>query len=207
MSDSQPLQDAASGVNGTRDRADWLIRVDRVEAGYTRPVVGPVSFAAGRGDVIGLAGPNGSGKSTLLKALIGAARIFAGDIERRPGLQVSQQHQGFDSLEGFPLNGIELLGLTGARAEGLPAWIAPKLGERLDRLSGGQMQLLRVWACLMAPADVVLLDEPTNNLDRDGTTFLEATLARHSADRVIVVVSHDARFLRTVSTCLVELDA
>ena len=207
MSAILPRPDSESGIDGAGDGADWLIRADRAEVGYVRPVVGPVSFAAGRGDVIGLAGPNGSGKSTLLKALIGVARVYAGSIERRPGLQVSQQQQGFESLDGFPLSGFELLRLTGARSDGLPPGIAAKLGERLGRLSGGQMQLLRVWACLMAPADVVLLDEPTNNLDRDGTAFLEATLARHSADRAIIVVSHDARFLRTVSTRLIELES
>jgi ATPase subunit of ABC transporter with duplicated ATPase domains len=57
----------------------------------------------------------------------------------------------------------------------------------------------------MAPADLVLLDEPTNNLDRDGTAFLEAVLARHCADRAIVVVSHDARFLRAVASSVIEL--
>ncbi len=183
----------------------WLVRCEQLEAGYERALVGPLDFAAGPGDVIGLAGPNGVGKSTLLRALIGGARIFGGSIERRPGLRVSQQEQGFESLAGFPLSGTELLALTGAPAQGLPSWLLPKLGERLDRLSGGQMQLLRVWACLMAPADLVLLDEPTNNLDRDGTAFLEAVLARHCADRAIVVVSHDARFLRAVASSVIEL--
>ena len=184
---------------------DWLIRCDAVAAGYGKPVIGPVSFAAARGDVIGLAGANGSGKSTLLKALIGTARIHAGRLDRQPRLQISHQQQDFDTLEGLPLSGLELLDLTGAGSEGLPPWLAPRLGERLDRLSGGQVQLLRVWACLMAPADLVLLDEPTNNLDREGTAFLAATLARHSADRAIIVVSHDAPFLQSVCTEVIEL--
>jgi zinc transport system ATP-binding protein len=186
---------------------NWLVRCEQLEVGYERVLVGPLSFTAGVGEVVGLAGPNGAGKSTLLKALIGGARIFGGRIERRPGLRVSQQEQGFESLAGFPLSGAELLALTAAPAQGLPTWLLPKLGERLDRLSGGQMQLLRVWACLMAPADLVLLDEPTNNLDRDGTAFLEAVLARHCADRAIIVVSHDARFLRAVASDVIEIGA
>jgi zinc transport system ATP-binding protein len=56
----------------------------------------------------------------------------------------------------------------------------------------------------MAPADIVLLDEPTNNLDREGTGFIEAVLARHCQDRVIMVVSHDARFVRNVCTEVIE---
>ncbi len=186
---------------------EWLVRCERVEAGYARSLVGPVSFSAARGEVIGLAGPNGAGKSTLLRALIGAARLFGGRIERRPGLRTSVQEQGFELLAGFPLSGIDLLGLTGAPAEGLPASLLSRLGGRLDRLSGGQMQLLRVWACLMAPADLVLLDEPTNNLDRQGTAFIEGLLARHCADRAIVVVSHDLPLLRAVCSAVVELES
>jgi zinc transport system ATP-binding protein len=184
---------------------EWLIRCDGLQAGYARPLVGPVSFSAGRGAVVGLAGPNGAGKSTLLRALVGSARVFGGRIDRRPGVRLSHQEQHFDSLAGLPVSGADLLGLTGAPAAGLPAGLLGKLGARLDRLSGGEMQLLRVWACLMAPADVVLLDEPTNNLDREGSAFLEALLARHCADRAIVVVSHDARLLRSACTALVEL--
>lgn len=184
---------------------DWLVRCDGVIAGYVRPVIGPLTFRAGRGDVIGLAGANGSGKSTLLKALIGTARIHDGRLEKQPQLRISHQEQDFDTLAGIPLCGADLLELTGARSDGLPPGLASRLGERLDRLSGGQVQLLRVWACLMAPSDVVLLDEPTNNLDREGTAFLAATLARHSADRAVIVVSHDAPFLQAISTEVIEL--
>jgi zinc transport system ATP-binding protein len=186
------------------DGPSWLLRFEAVEAGYKRPIVGPVSFAIGRGQVLGLAGPNGCGKSTLLKTMIGSARLFAGRIEKRPGLTLSYQQQGFESLDGFPLSGTDLLSLTGADTRGLPSWLEPKLDQRLDRLSGGQVQFLRLWSCLMAPADIVLLDEPTNNLDREGTGFLEAVLARHRRDRAIVVVSHDARFVRNVCTEVIE---
>jgi zinc transport system ATP-binding protein len=190
----------------TAAAGECLIRCEELVVGYERPLAGPVSFAAARGEVIGLAGPNGAGKSTLLRALTGAARVFGGRIERPPGLRVSHQEQGFESLAGFPLSGAELLGLTGAPAADLPASLIDRLGARLDRLSGGQMQLVRVWACLMAPADLVLLDEPTNNLDRQGTAFLEGLLARHCADRAIVLVSHDLGLLRAVSSTVVELE-
>jgi ATPase subunit of ABC transporter with duplicated ATPase domains len=196
--------DAAGTSAGAAGPASWLLRFDAVQAGYAHAVVGPVSFAIGRGQVLGLTGPNGCGKSTLLKAMVGSARLFGGRIEKRPGIALSHQQQGFESLDGFPLSGLDLLSLTGADTRGLPPWLEPKIGQRLDRLSGGQVQFLRLWACLMAPADVVLLDEPTNNLDRDGTAFLEAVLARHREDRAIVVVSHDARFVRAVCTEVIE---
>ncbi len=184
-----------------------LLRLHQVVGGYAQPVVGPVCIAVSAGVVLGITGPNGCGKSTLLRALSGSARVFAGRIERAPGLRVSHHQQSFDSLAEFPLNGRELLALTGAPSQGLPLWLRGRLDERLGRLSGGQMQFLRLWACLMAPADVVLLDEPTNNLDRDGVRFLEGVLTHMSPSRGLIVVSHDARFIRAVCSEVIELDA
>lgn len=203
---TEPVQESAGAAAVGAERRP-LLRFEEVVAGYAQPVVGPVSVVVCAGDVVGITGPNGCGKSTLLRALSGSARIFSGRIERAPGLQVSHQQQGFDSLAQFPLNGRELLALTEAPSQGLPPWVHDRLDERLGRLSGGQMQFLRLWACLMAPASVVLLDEPTNNLDREGVRFLEDVLKHMSARRGLIVVSHDTRFIRAVCSRVVELDA
>jgi len=176
-----------------------LLTTEALSAGYARPVVGPVSLRLAGGEVLGIVGPNGVGKSTLLAALSGSARIFSGRLDKRPGLRLSLQQQQAPAIDGIPFNGKELLALTGASAAGLPPWLAPRLGERLDRLSGGQLQFLYLWACLQAPADVVLLDEPTNNLDPDGVAFLEGALrARAWQGAGLLVVSHDARFINAV---------
>ena len=183
-----------------------LLEVDALSAGYARPVVGPVSLQLNAGEVLGIVGPNGVGKSTLLAALSGSARIFSGRINKRAGLRLSLQQQQPPLTEGVPFNGGELLQLTGASAEGLPPWLAPRLGERLDRLSGGQLQFLYLWACLQAPADAVLLDEPTNNLDPEGVAFLESALRRRvDAGAGLLLVSHDARFIAAVCDRTVEL--
>ena len=183
-----------------------LLRLDGVMAGYATPVVGPHSFEVRGGDRLGIAGPNGCGKSTLLRAITGEARVFAGRVTRAPGLRISHQTQGFESLAGFPLNGRELLALTGAPARGLPPWLRGRLLERVGDLSGGQMQFLRLWACLMAPAEVILLDEPTNNLDREGVGFLEEVLRDLGPGRALILVSHDAGFVRRVCSSAIALD-
>ncbi len=183
-----------------------LIDVSNLTAGYARPVCGPVSFTLARGEILGLVGPNGCGKSTLLSALLGGARIFSGGVRRAQGLLVTLQTQQQPEVAGVPLTGSELLALTGAAAEGLPAWLTTRLDERLDLLSGGQRQFLHLWACLQAPGDAVLLDEPTNNLDLDGVAHLAGALrARAAAGAGLILVSHDAEFVDSVCHRLIRL--
>lgn len=185
--------------------AECLLRVTDLVAGYERAVAGPLGFTLERGEILGLAGPNGVGKSTLLKALWGGVKVFGGKVEKAPGLAISHQAQGFDRLDGVPLSGRDLLELTGAPPEGLPPWLQQRLHQRLDRLSGGQLQFLRLWACLAAPADLVLLDEPTNNLDRAGVAYLADWLHRAHRDQGIVIVSHDHSLIDEVCTRVVEV--
>ncbi len=182
-----------------------LLRVTGLMAGYTAPVAGPLGFELRRGEILGLAGPNGAGKSTLLKALWGGVKVFGGRVEKAPGLAISHQAQSFDDLRGVPLTGRELLALTGAAPAGLPPWLAERLDWRLDRLSGGQLQFLRLWACLAAPADIVLLDEPSNNLDRAGVDYLADWLGRAHVDQGIVIVSHDPALIDRVCTRVIEV--
>jgi len=185
-----------------------LIEVRNLVAGYASPVVGPLSFALARGEVLGLTGANGCGKSTLLAALAGGVRIFAGEVRRAPGVQLTVQTQMQPDFAGVPLSGGELLRLTGASPAGLPPWLADRLGERLDRLSGGQRQYLHLWACLQAPGDVVLLDEPTNNLDPAGVAHLAGALrARAAAGAGLIVVSHDAGFVAAACGRSLQLSA
>jgi zinc transport system ATP-binding protein len=182
-----------------------LLRLSAMTAGYVRPVVGPVSFEVRARQIVGLRGPNGSGKSTVLRAIGGGARIFSGAVERAAGLRVAHQHQNPLPLEDVPLSGRDLLDLTRARAQGLPPWIEPLLDRRLDQLSGGQLQLLQVWACLRAPVDLVMLDEPTNNVDRAGVEFLERALVEGANRPAVLLISHDHRFLQAVCDDIVEL--
>lgn len=179
-----------------------FLRVDDLSAGWSRatgPVIGPLSFTVGGGEILGIAGPNGIGKSTLLAAVSGAAQIFSGSVSLAPGARLALQMQQLPELDGVPLTGAELLRLTGAPTTGLPPWLQSRLFERLDRLSGGQRQCLHLWACLDAPGEVVLLDEPTNNLDPAGVAFLIMALRQRAAQgAAIVLVSHDREFLVAV---------
>jgi zinc transport system ATP-binding protein len=183
-----------------------LLELRDVVAGYAEPVVGPLSFAIEPGEVVGLAGANGAGKSTVLGAIIGTTRLFAGVVRRREGIKVAVQAQVPFRRKEMPLTGIEILRLTGADRQEAPASLRPLLGLRLDRMSGGQYQLVNVWACLGCPAQLVLLDEPTNNMDPRATAALEEVVrASRREGRGMLIVSHEHEFLERVSTRLVEV--
>ena len=185
-----------------------LLRLDALVAGYTRPVIGPVSLQLTRGEVLGLWGPNGTGKSTLLKAVGRSARVFSGSIERQPGAVLAHLDQQPVRLPAMPVTGRELLRAAGARSEVLetmlPDTLAPLLKRRIDRLSGGQYQLLWIWSALATGADLLLLDEPTNNLDPANRAALIEILALERDGRGVLIVSHDHDFLERVCSRLLE---
>lgn len=186
--------------------SELLIRARGLVAGWERPATAPLEFVLESGRILGLTGANGVGKTTLLSALAGRARVFSGVLETRPALRLALQTQDVPPVEGVPLSGRELLALTGAAGDGLPPWLVGRLDDRLDRLSGGQRHYLTLWAVLQAPADLVLLDEPTNNLDATGVEHLASALRRLAGSGTgIVVVSHDHEFVDAVCDQVIVL--
>ncbi len=182
-----------------------LLELDGVCAGYSDAVVGPVSFSVAPGEVVGLSGPNGIGKSTLLGIVTGTARLFAGRVALADGVRVAHHRQRPERPPEIPLRGRELLAITEADPAGCPPLLKARLALPLDELSGGQYQLLLAFACLGGPADLVLLDEPSNNLDPESVGALVSLLKATPASRGVVVVSHEAGFLEACCTRLVEV--
>lgn len=186
---------------------DALIELNEMVAGYAAPVIGPVSLTVRAGEIVGIQGPNGIGKSTLLRAITGVSRVFQGEIRRQPGLQVAHQRQRPVRISPMPLLGRELLKLTGADHSAPPDRLAHLLDNRLDRLSGGQVQLLQIWACLGGRAQLILLDEPTNNLDPGSVDTLIHLLMERDRSRAVLLVSHEADFVGRVCNRVVEVQA
>jgi ATPase subunit of ABC transporter with duplicated ATPase domains len=183
-----------------------LLVVDAVVAGYAQPTVGPVSFAVASGDIVGLAGVNGSGKTTLLNAIVGTAHIFSGQVtcDRAAGVSVLRQFPV--RLPEMPFLGSEFLEVAEASREEAPRHLRPLLDRRVDRLSGGQYQLLLVWACLGSTSSLVLLDEPTNNMDPDAVDAVgQLLIASRERGKGLLVVSHEPGLLDRVCTRVVRV--
>ena len=177
-----------------------------VQAGYGVALSAPVNFAVQRGEVLGLAGPNGVGKSTLLKALLGEARLLAGRVEKDEGTRIAYLPQQPVRLSEAPLTGAELLHLVHADRLPPPERLKARLGVRIDLLSGGEYQLLMLWATLATDAELMLLDEPTNNLDPGHVEIAaeEIRAARHQCSTLLV--SHDPDFLGRVCDRVIVLE-
>ncbi len=183
-----------------------LLEASTLTVGYDAPVMGPLSLCVDPGEVIGVWGPNGCGKSTLLKAVAGKARVFSGELHRRPGLTLGWQLQQPVCLEEMPFSGRDYLRYARAVREPPPPRLAQWLERRVDALSGGQFQLLAVWAILGGTADLVLLDEPTNNLDPQGERLLAEILRAEQGKRAVLLVSHERRFLDAACSRVLEVD-
>jgi zinc transport system ATP-binding protein len=183
-----------------------LLVANGLVAGYEAPVVGPLSFSVGPGEVVGLWGANGSGKSTLLRAIANKARIFEGELERRSELTLAWQMQQPVRLNEMPLNGHDYLRFAQADREAPSERMVPWLDQRIDTLSGGQFQLLAVWAILGGWADLVLLDEPTNNLDPQGQQILAHILKSEQGMRAVLLVSHENSFLQQACDRVIDIE-
>jgi ATP-binding cassette subfamily F protein uup len=167
------------------------------------------------GTRIGLMGPNGSGKTTLLNVLAGALAPDAGTIERADGLRIvrfEQQRPGLDpqqSLRRALAPEGDTVSFQG-RSLHVAAWAKRFLfqPEQLEvpvgRLSGGEQARIHIARLMREPADLLILDEPTNDLDIPTLDVLEESLTTFKGG--LVLVTHDRFMLDRVATGIVALD-
>ena len=162
-----------------------------------------------RGDKIGLIGPNGAGKTTLLKLILGALEPDSGHIQRGANLQVAyfdQMRAALDldaTLEDFISPGIEWIEI-GSRRQHVKSYLGDFLfsparaASPVRSLSGGERNRLLLARLFARPANVLVLDEPTNDLDIDTLELLEELLQGYEG--TVFLVSHDRAFLDNVVT-------
>jgi ATP-binding cassette subfamily F protein uup len=178
-------------------------------ASEARTVVRDFSATILRGDKVGLIGPNGAGKTTLLKLILGELAPTSGTVRRGTRLEVAY----FDQLRGA-------LDLDATLADSVSPgseWIETASGRKhvigyladflfaperasspLRTLSGGERNRVLLARLLALPANVLVLDEPTNDLDIDTLELLEEMLRSYPG--TVFLVSHDRRFLDDVVT-------
>ena len=180
-----------------------------------RPLIRNLDLAVVRGTHLGLIGPNGSGKTTLLDLLAGTLLADAGEIERAEGLRLVRFEQHRVSLD--PHQSLRrALAPEGdtvvfqGRSIHVASWAKRFLfrPEQLElpvgRLSGGEQARILIARLMLEPADLLILDEPTNDLDIPTLEVLEDSLAEFEGG--LVLVTHDRLMLERVSSVILALD-
>ncbi len=192
---------------------------DEVDYAYGRArVLERVNLTVEAEEFFGLIGPNGAGKSTLLKLLLGVLPPDTGTIEvlgQAPALarhRIGYVPQGPSFPKNFPISVLDvvLLGRLGSKnppggfsptdrelaMEALRVVEIPELaGRAIKSLSGGQLQRMLVARALACKPEILVLDEPTANVDSRAEAKIFALLKQYNAHMTIIVVSHDIAFI------------
>ena len=199
------------GGLGAGDRSGHVVfEADRISKSFTgRAVVRDFTTRVMRGDRIGLVGPNGIGKTTLLRMLVGELAPDAGTVERGTNVQVAyfdQQRAQLDPEKTV----VQTVGdgndtvTVGGRSRHIFGYLddflfpSERAQAKVKMLSGGERNRLLLARLLTQPANVLILDEPTNDLDLETLSVLEAELADFPG--TLLIVSHDRVFLENVVT-------
>ncbi len=207
--------DIASGGQGGY-QGKIVAELTRVSKAFgDRAIVRDFSATILRGDKVGLIGPNGAGKTTLLKLILGELTPDSGDVRRGNNVQVAyfdQMRNAIDldaTLEDFISPGSEWIEIGNQRKH-----VKSYLGDFLfsparahspvRSLSGGERNRLLLARLFARPANVLVLDEPTNDLDIDTLELLEELL--QSYDGTVFLVSHDRSFLDNVVTSTIAAE-
>jgi ATP-binding cassette subfamily F protein uup len=198
----------------TRESGKLVIEADSITKSYgDRTIVAPFSLRVHRGDCIGLVGPNGAGKTTLLKMLTGQLQPDSGTVKLGTNLDIATLDQKREELnpndtlahyltdgrgENLLVNG-ELKHVTGYMKDFL---FQPEQARTpIRNLSGGERARLMLARILARPTNLLILDEPTNDLDIETLDLLQEVVAGFVG--TVILVSHDRDFLdRTVTSTI-----
>ncbi len=193
-----------------------VIEAKNISFSYGRhSIVSDLSTLIMRGDRIGLIGPNGSGKTTLLRLLLGELQPQAGTIRHGTNLEVNY----FDQLHAQLDNALSVRDNVGGGAESVVInskkkhiigyledflFTPEQAAGPVTRLSGGERNRLLLARLFTKPSNVLVMDEPTNDLDLETLELLESLLYEYPG--TLLLVSHDREFLNNVVTSTLVLE-
>ena len=188
-----------------------ILNIEHVSKIFGEKVIfDDVSYGIHQGDKIGIIGINGTGKTTILKIIAGLEEPDEGQIVMQNGLRITYLPQNPE----FPPNATILDYVADGKWQrdwataSEAANILNKLGitdheEKIEHLSGGQKKRVALARTLVNPADVLILDEPTNHIDNEMASWLEDYLQKFKG--ALIMVTHDRYFLDRVTNKILEI--
>jgi len=218
VSQERQLKQSAAQINipaGPR-LGDVVVRADNLQKGYEqRLLFENLTFDLPRGGIVGVVGPNGAGKTTLLRLITRQEDPDAGRLKIGETVQIAYVDQFRDELAGDKTvyeeisGGAEELDL-GGRLVNARAYCAgfnfrgADQQKKVAKLSGGERNRVHLAKLLKSGANLILLDEPTNDLDVDTLRALEDGLLEFGG--CLVVVTHDRWFLDRIATHILAFE-
>ena len=208
--------DRANAAQEAERSGTLVIEAKGVSFGYgDRTVIRDLTTTIMRGDKVGIIGPNGSGKTTLLRLLLGELTPRAGTIRHGTNLEIAYfdqlkatldeektVQQNVSDYDTISINGRDrhVLGY-------LQDFLFPPERSRslVKYLSGGERSRLLLAKLFTRPSNVLVLDEPTNDLDIETLELLESLLVDYQG--TVLLVSHDRAFLNDVVTSTLAIEA
>jgi len=193
-----------------------IFEAEEVEFAFDdKPVIHGLTASIMRGDRVGIVGPNGAGKSTLIKLLLGELKPQSGRIRRGTRLQIAyfdQQRSQLNteiSVMDNVAGGSQFVTIGGKNrhvASYLRDFLFPpqRLQSPVSTLSGGERNRLMLAKLFAQPANLLVMDEPTNDLDVETLELLEELLMEFKG--TLLLVSHDRAFLDNVVTSTLVFD-
>ncbi|MCA9173362.1 MAG: ATP-binding cassette domain-containing protein [Planctomycetales bacterium] len=198
-------------IQEAQKSGNLVLEAERISFAYEQepPVFEAFSTTVMRGDKVGIIGPNGAGKTTLLKVLLGQMPPTSGAVKQGTNLQIAyfdqlrQQLNEEQTVQENVGDGADAILINGARKHVLgylqDFLFAPERARtRIKFLSGGERNRILLAKLFAKPANLIVLDEPTNDLDEETLELLEEKLAEYSG--TVLMVSHDREFLNNVVT-------
>ena len=195
---------------------DAVIEFKNVSKGYgERLLIDDLSFQVPAGAIVGIIGPNGAGKSTLFRMITGKEQPGKGEVTIGPTVKMAYVDQSRDALEGdktvfdYVAAGADMLNVgkfeMPSRAYlGRFNFKGTDQGKKVGKLSGGERGRLHLAKTLIAGGNVLLLDEPSNDLDVETLRALEDALLEFAGS--VLVISHDRWFLDRIATHILAFE-
>ncbi|MGD0531217.1 MAG: energy-dependent translational throttle protein EttA [Methyloceanibacter sp.] len=195
---------------------DVVIEANHIEKAFDDTfLIDDLSFKLPPGGIVGVIGPNGAGKTTLFRMIVGQDKPDNGEIRVGDTVKLGYVDQSRDTLDGKKTvfeeisggNDVIKLGAREVPSRAYVGWFnfkGPDQQKKVGQLSGGERNRVQLAKMLKSGANLILLDEPTNDLDVETLSSLEAALEDFPG--CAVIISHDRFFLDRVATHILSFE-